>query len=329
MQVFVFIGSDKNSGKTTAMGFTYARMQVSGEPLILTSVGLNGEDFDHYEGIPKPGPRIFKGDYLVTTPRHLQGQVGKFRILDRYSSPEFRKPLVLAQAKVHQSFVLEGPDDRQDLIRLKAKLKTRFQNSVLLIDGSLDRQFLAHPKITDGIYYSLLISHRKEQIIKAKGFLKALSLPACSVSVKEKLSQALRVPISSIILKPTGEVLYQGQTPPFTDKDLIQGFKTHRDQSCILYLNGALTPSLYKACSLCSKWTVVLDNFTLYQNIFTHSPSQGQFRPSLSLYRLHKLQAIFLKQEDEKRLELPKGVPVYNLFREAHHELGFQTELHS
>jgi len=174
-----------------------------------------------------------------------------------------------------------------------------------------------------------LISSRDEQIRKASGFLKSLKLPTCSTVLSSRLAKLITQPMYSLLLDDHSEVLYQGFGPAFMDEDLIQMIKKYRSQSCVFYLNGALTPSLYKACALCANWSLVLDNFTFYQNISTRGSGSGQFKPSLSLYQPHKLQALFLKQDNKKRLELPKGVPVYNLFREAHHELGFQTGLDS
>ena len=80
--------------------------------------------------------------------------------------------------------------------------------------------------------------------------------------------------------------------------------------------------SLYPFLAPLKNLTIILDNFTLYQNISVHDNHGRIFRPRLLLLNPVKVQRIFLKQETSRYpLSAPENIHVHNLFREDLNEI--------
>ena len=93
------------------------------------------------------------------------------------------------------------------------------------------------------------------------------------------------------------------------------------DRSTILYLNGALSPTLYREISGFGRLTVVLDNFTLYQTI----PTRGLaplFLPALHLRYPVKINGMFIQNDIQApghsfNTLFPDNAPVCDLFKDT------------
>ncbi|KKS25492.1 MAG: hypothetical protein UU83_C0005G0001, partial [Candidatus Jorgensenbacteria bacterium GW2011_GWF2_41_8] len=196
-----FIGSDKNAGKTTALNFVYQKLKKENLSLkgnrnkgnsnktnnnvVITSVGINGEEFDNYESSKqykylKPEITIYNNDLFITASYHLEQLNGHYQILHIFDRPKFNKPLVLGRMLFDSKLILEGPNEKNELLEVKKYLLnieniTLNQLHFFLIDGSIDRQFLAHPQVSDYFFFSLLLCNRPQQINKAKNLLAPLS----------------------------------------------------------------------------------------------------------------------------------------------------------
>jgi len=326
MKTFSFIGSDKNAGKTTALNFVYRRLWEAGTDtqICLTSIGINGEDIDAYEGHPKPRIRLYKGSCFITAGEHLKELTGKYEIC--FSFSDFNKLYILGKCLTDFQIVLEGPNNKQEMLRLKTVLEDIFPKSCLLIDGSVDRQFLAHPDISDAFYFALLVSDRKEQIRKAEDLLFSLSFPICSASQKDFLKAARKEETKSLLADDNNQILYQGNEIPSLDASLKNVCLKYKNASSLLYLNGALSKSLFTFLSPFKQLKVVLDNFTLYQNVSVHENHGRRFAPEILLLHPVTVQKIFLKQdtraENKIGLTIPENIQLHNLFREKPHEIG-------
>jgi len=320
MKTYAFIGSDKNAGKTTALSFFYRQLRQKNRPetrLFLTSIGINGESVDAYEWTEKPTTQVRHGSWFITAGRHLRQVEGQYRIDHVFGSPEFQVPYVMARAESDFSVVLEGPNDKQSLMKIKAEMNRIAKNGICLLDGSIDRQFIGHPAISDGICFSLLLTSRKEQLKKARDFLTAMGLQTCSTSTETLIRQASTAETRSILFRDSGTILYHGGKIPYLDDQLKQSCQVHRENRRVLYLKGALSRSLYRYLSPLADLTIVLHDFTCYQNISTATEAGSEFRPTLRIRHSVPLSYLFIKRESEAaRVELPKNVPVINLYRD-------------
>ncbi len=326
MKTYSFIGSDKNAGKTTALNFIYRQLiekKAGSGPVCLTSIGINGESADTYERMEKPSIHVIRNSLFITAGEHLTGLKGHYSVLHSFTGSVFNKPYVLARSQTSFPVVLEGPNDRSGILGIKEMVRRYAENGICLVDGSIDRQFIGHPLISDGICFALLLTSRKEQLAKAGGLLFALNLEGCSSVAAELIDKQASFEGKSLLLNKKGEVLYSGGSVPALDRQLKDVCLDHTGESCILYLRGALTRSLYLFFAPFKKWSVILDNFTLYQNISTRQEIQKRFQPELMLYHSVPLKSLFLKQETlECPLRLPVRIPVHNLFRDDPYEIG-------
>ncbi|MBT3783770.1 hypothetical protein HOF92_02265 [bacterium] len=291
------------------------KFRDQGKRILFSSVGINGECVDTYEGIPKPSIKLSPGDFFVTASAHLSGNSGKFRMIQCFGPPEFSRNYCLCQALISQSWILEGPNDLASLVNLKEGLKEWETNLIVLLDGSIDRQFLGHPKICDYFYFSLLITDRKEQIEKASQLLEPIHFKACSNEQREWIQKIVRTQTRSLLFDESGMLVYEGFQPPFLDSELKSKIRPLASNSCTLYLNGALTHSLCNFLSPYQNWRIILDNFTLYQRISV-TKEKRSFRPEICLFHPLRLKGIFLREVSFQSLDLPEKIPIHNIYRE-------------
>lgn len=324
MKTISFIGSDKNAGKTTALNYWYQQLRKKQEGKIcLTSIGINGEASDAYEGKAKPTIRINKDTWFVSSENQLSSLNGFFSIKKTFQGKEFSKLYVLGEALSDFDIVLEGPNDRNGILSLKNAIEKIQHNTVCLIDGSIDRQFLGQPAISDGICFAVLISDRLEQQNIVEDYLKAIQLPTCSLLLKENVLKNLSESSKSILMDHHHNVKYISKNIPFLDQSLIETLISSKDEQLFLYLNGSLSKSLIKSLGSFRNLTIILDNFTCYQNISTKSEIDDYFKPVLQVLHKVPILAFFLKQDNQSiPFSLPSSVPIYNLFRDTPHEIG-------
>ena len=326
MKTYSFIGSDKNAGKTTALNFIYrglTREMTEDRPVCLTSIGINGESVDTYEGREKPSIQVSENTLFVTAGEHLGDLKGQYSVLHVFAGPDFKKPFVLARSQTGFPVVLEGPNERTGMIGVKEVIRRNAEQGICLIDGSIDRQFVGQPDISDGICFALLMTSRKEQQLKAKGLLFALTLEACTRETAERIKKQASTGGKSLLLNSAGDILFKGDGVPALDNRLREICLDHAGVPTVLYLRGALTRSLHQFFAPFKKLKIVLDNFTLYQNITTHPGGRERFHPELLLYHSVQLKSIFLKQDGlDLYFRLPPQIPSFNLFRDDPHEIG-------
>jgi hypothetical protein len=275
----------------------------SNETLVVTSIGINGESLDQFSGQKKPLVQIYKNNFFITAQVHLKKHQGQVEVIKVFVPPEVSKVLVLAKALVNFSIVLEGPNSSNEVVYLKSDLENFYPQSVFLIDGSIDRQFLAHPSISDGLYFSVYLSEQREQIKKVNAYFRALSLPQYKFNFQIPDSEDFKTQI----LDFAGKVLYQSQLSAFMDEELISFLKSTSVKDFVVLLNSSLTDSLVQKLKAVTHAPVVLTHFTLYQA--EHFDSLNLF-----LRQVCPVQTYFYKQEGQVTAyeKLPPGV---NLFR--------------
>lgn len=325
METYVFLGSDKNAGKTTAMNYIYGRLLNGSEQsskICLTSIGINGEGIDHFDGKEKPRIRISKGVCFVTAEEHLAGKAGSYAVVTCLKGSSFAKTYVLAQALMDFTLVIEGPNDGTSLEAMKAELNRYFQHGFCLLDGSIDRWVIGRPGIADKIVFALLMSGSESQQKRAGSLLSALTLPACSQAEKQRIESWMDEKTVSLLLSEAGELRYRGTQSAMFDPQLKKACLEYRNESATLYLRSALSQSLHAYLAPMKKLDIVLDNFTLLQSMASNAGDTGLFHPQLQVLHKIPLKVVFLKQETWRLpVPLPETVPVVNLFRDDPDEI--------
>ncbi len=318
MKTLSFIGSDKNAGKTTALNFVYQFLRKKDlSKICLTSIGINGEIVDQYDGRQKPSISIEKNDFFLTASEHLVKLTGLYKTVHSFTLPNYSKNYILAQATSRQDLILEGPNNKSETIEMKKILQHQFDMDLLLIDGSIDRQFLADPLISDSFNFALLVSDREEQRNKSIDLLTPLNFERCRDEDFQIIDNKIASGNRSALWNEQ-EILFSGDQIPFLDERLKKVLSENKDKSCTLYLNGALCKSLYTFLASFDKLKIVLNNFTLYQNISTIRNVDLTFKPTISLLHPIKVDNIFIKEEDHSKIKLPipNNIPIHNIFKE-------------
>jgi hypothetical protein len=322
MITVTFIGSDKNAGKTTAFNHVYEQLAAQEKRAIcLTATGISGDRIDRFFGHAKPEIRIFKNSCFVTAKEQLLNREESYEPLLTLSPPDFSKSYVFGRSTDAYNLILEGPNTRNELILMKKQIARKMKDPILMIDGSVDRQFVAHPSVTDGFYFSVLISENPRLMSRTNGFLLPLSLSVCPGKLKKSIGNHLKENLKSLLLSEDFSVIHEGYEIPFQDKTLIRKLSARKGEKTALYINGALSPTLSTTIQNFHALTVVLDNFTLYQTI-SGNETAPPFFPRLSLFHPVTIFGIFVRDltkssEARKRLRLPTGVPVWDLFRDS------------
>lgn len=329
MRTIAFIGSDKNAGKTTALNFVYRKFSNETAPartVCINSIGINGEEVDYFDGKPKPSIVLQPDSYFITTPEHVSDHKNSFQLIEELLPPVFSKPYILGQCTESFAAIIEGPNCKSETAALKELIQTSLPVDYLLIDGSTDRQFLGDSTISDGFFFSLLLSEEQEQLQRAHDLLYPLGLANCPDALKDVISRHQQLDSKSMLLSRDNELDYLGNEIPFLDNQLkAHCLQSGQGEQAVLYLNGALSRSLARFLAPFTHMKIVLDNFLLYQNIFSDEGQKMDFKPALYLLHPVNLLAIFIRLEaphvkDHARImdmiEFPDEVPVYNLFVE-------------
>ena len=332
MNTIAFVGSDKNAGKTTALNHVYKNLfgqQNTHTPICVTSIGINGEDVDSFTGLDKPTIELKQDSFFVTARQHLAGLTEYVTTLEMFTGSEFSKEYIFGQCQQDLGLVVEGPNSKNEIQLIKQRIEKYLVDGKLLIDGSIDRCFLASPEISDGFYFSLYLSQDKEQLTKARDLLTPLNFPVCDTSVSSLIVNRLDADTRSLYFNESGELLYHGKQIPFMDDDLKKVCAQQNGNVGRLYLNGALSRSLYLFLADFSNLELVLDNFFLYQNVSTGQQVSPRFLPRLSLYHPSNVLGIFIRREKTVNngmndllagLPMPSQIPVSDLQKELPYE---------
>ncbi|MDY6854647.1 MAG: hypothetical protein SWO11_08050 [Thermodesulfobacteriota bacterium] len=323
MKTIAFIGSDKNAGKTTVYNFIYKRLIEKGDkkkPICLTSTGINGEPFDTFEGHPKPPIVIYRNSYFITADAQLKKNTRHYEIIERLKSPDFSNHYILGKCTRDFHIVLEGPNSKDEVMYAKESIESHIPLTYLLIDGSIDRQFLGHPDISDEFFFSILISNRKEQRNKASALLASLRIPLCSCVYKNLIKTHLKKETKTLLFCENNELLFHGRQIPFLDESLKKSCESIGKGHGLLYLKGALSKRLSGFLAGFKNLTIILDNFTFFQNISNHQIKSSGLSKRLYLFHRVKVLGIFLRRELERAsadtLDFPDKIPIYNLYED-------------
>ena len=316
METFAFIGSDKNAGKTTALLNIYDKLLLDKKSVCLASTGINGEAVDTFFGHAKPEIQVRANSYFISTAEHGAVSPTSFDILDRLNGPEFSKPYLLCKCTKDFRLILEGPNTRGQIEAMQHLIRNRIPEVTLLIDGSVDRQFLGQPTICDGFYFSILITDRAAQMQQARRLLQPLSFPRADSKTRAAIGRHKQPRTKSIVLDQQLIPRYCGDHIPFLDEQLLSAVKKMPARQTTLYLNGALPRSLSEHLAGMKNLRIVLDNFTLFQTI-SGLPAK-RFLPEITLLQEVKVLGIYLRYETKnyqlkEELNLPENIPVVDL----------------
>ncbi len=138
MKVLGIAGTAKNTGKTTTTMALIETAGIKSIPLAVTSIGLDGEEFDQVTGLPKPRLSLPEGAYLVTAERCVHGGTAKLEVLQELRAKTPLGNLQLTRVNQGGRVLMAGPNNRRDLNEAVQNLEGKGAE-FLIVDGALNR----------------------------------------------------------------------------------------------------------------------------------------------------------------------------------------------
>ena len=129
-------GTAKNTGKTTTLQAAAAYLRALGKPILLTSIGYDGEDLDTVTGLPKPKVPVAQGDLVATALPLMRASSVRFEWTEYAGVDCALGPIYFGVAADQGIVILAGPARIEDLERLLRRVPAE---PTVLLDGAFSR----------------------------------------------------------------------------------------------------------------------------------------------------------------------------------------------
>jgi molybdopterin-guanine dinucleotide biosynthesis protein len=151
MRTIGFVGTAKNTGKTTTALHMLELANAAGLRTALTSIGYDGESIDHVTGLLKPRYYVRHGIIIATASNCLELGSAKCSDIRPTGLRTILGDIVIASVSEPGTVVLAGPNRKSDLYKLLDQLAS-LDLDLALVDGALNR--LAAMHVVDGMVLS-------------------------------------------------------------------------------------------------------------------------------------------------------------------------------
>ncbi len=240
MRTLGFVGTAKNTGKTTAAVHVLELVRAAGLTTALTSIGFDGESTDHITGLPKPRYQAAPGMLVATADSLLDYGSADFDRTEPTGLQTILGEIVIARVSRPGTVALAGPNRRLDLRRLLDRLAA-VQVDLTLVDGALNR--LAALSLADGLVLSTgaAFDERIEVIAAHAAAMESLfHLPRSSDWTENAPSLVcLRQENGRLIQLSTSSVLDEGSL-----SSLLSQLTPGADAAC--FIPGVFSPTLFQ-----------------------------------------------------------------------------------
>lgn len=189
IKILSIIGLSKNCGKTTTLIKIVELLEKENKKVCITSIGIDGEKFDHLFLFEKPKIHLKENFYVITSFDSLKKSDTEFSILKKFGINTSKGELMLVKIEKEGDVEVSGPYIGKDLEKILDELK-EFEFDLILIDGAIDRKVSI--KYSDGVILQtgLNIMDKKEEIIDETLFYKEIfSLPEIERETKDLINK--------------------------------------------------------------------------------------------------------------------------------------------
>ncbi len=310
------IGLAKNTGKTTTLNYLidlYPNITLG-----LTSIGLDGEDLDQVNFLPKPKIVVHSGMMVATARVCLETTELEFRLIEKTGLFTALGEVDIIEVLREGTIVVAGPTTNHDLNILIHKLKHYVDK--VFVDGAFNRMTFASIECMDAIVLATGASVHpvmEKTIEKTLRSVESFNLP--------KTQHVEAIPQYPLMIKTKKDIYH------FVDKkiDTIRTLIEKLDEPIIyMYIQGAITPRLidYLIESSTRDFELICDDPTKYLITEDHFAYLSKLNVRLSI--IHPCPLLFvtinpfspqgLHYDPELFLiELQKhlSIPVYNVKR--------------
>lgn len=151
MKTLGFVGTAKNTGKTTTALHILGLVNAAGIRTALTSIGFDGENTDHVTGLPKPRYYAQSGMLLATAAPLLEVGTARYGKIQPTGLKTILGEIVIVTVTEPGYVVAAGPNRKVDIRKLLAQLAD-LGAELTMVDGALNR--LAAMVLADGMVLS-------------------------------------------------------------------------------------------------------------------------------------------------------------------------------
>ncbi len=151
MRILGFVGTAKNTGKTTTALHILDLVSAAGIRTALTSIGYDGENKDHVTGLPKPRYFAQPGLIIATAQRCLEYGTAQYGDVRPTGLHTILGEVVIATVSEPGTVVVAGPNRKPDIQRMLDRLR-ELGAELTMLDGALNR--LAPMVLADGMVLS-------------------------------------------------------------------------------------------------------------------------------------------------------------------------------
>jgi len=137
--VISIVGNTKNAGKTTVLNSIIKHYQ---QPVIITSIGLDGEDIDQVTYLEKPQVFVRGGDIIATAKDTLKQFLADYEIIEETNIFTAIGKIVICKILKPGKVLVAGPSLVSDMSLLIDQLKKNYDYKIF-IDGAFFRQSFA------------------------------------------------------------------------------------------------------------------------------------------------------------------------------------------
>jgi hypothetical protein len=146
-KIIAIIGLSKNTGKTTTMN--YLLNLFKHEKIAITSIGLDGEDIDQINYLPKPKIYVQPGMIVATAQKCLQEANFEYNIIEQTNFNTAIGKILVVEVLSEGHVLLAGPTTNLELRKLIVLLSEKVKR--IFIDGAFNRKTFASIDIIDAI----------------------------------------------------------------------------------------------------------------------------------------------------------------------------------
>lgn len=223
------IGLSKNSGKTTTLNAIlklYHHVNIG-----LTSIGLDGEDLDQVNFLPKPKIYVRKGMVVATATSCLVASKAEYRVIEHTNMPTALGHIQIVEILTDEFMVIAGPTTNKELNQVIFLMKKHV--SKIFIDGAFNRKTFANIKLIDGI---ILAAGAAENPVMSKTISKTKMI--VDFFNLKKSVQLKKIPKASLIVKSSFGLYTFNDKKIETLKNVLKDINHEIDW---IYIKGAIT----------------------------------------------------------------------------------------
>lgn len=157
-QTIGIIGLAKNTGKTTTLN--HLIQYYKHEPLGLTSIGLDGEDIDQVNYLPKPRIEVYPEMIVATAKECLDHTSIEYIILEETKAVTALGKVLLIKVLTKGYIMLAGPTANAEMNEILCMMKRYVKR--IFVDGALSRMTFSAISELDGIILATGASFHQE-----------------------------------------------------------------------------------------------------------------------------------------------------------------------